>query len=97
MSSAYVSAAQPIKIGYLMDFRLPPEYPKELRDDLTLPFELVFKQGLEQRIIDGVVKEAGSRSIEMLEQERDAMLMELLATRLKDRSIVHTGAARPVG
>src|SRR4029450_3223330 len=52
MSSSYVSAAQPIKIGYLMDFRLPPEYPQELRDDLTLPFELVFKQGLEQRIID---------------------------------------------
>ena len=49
---SYVSTAEPIKVGYLMDLRLPPEYPKELRDDLTLPFELVFRQGLEQRLID---------------------------------------------
>jgi hypothetical protein len=34
-------------------------------------------------IIDGVQKEAGSRSIEELERERDAMLLELLATRAK--------------
>lgn len=49
---SYVSTAQPIKIGYLMDFRLPPDYPQELRDDLTLPFELVFNEGLQQKIID---------------------------------------------
>src|SRR4030095_8769957 len=49
---SYVSAAEPIKVGYLMDLRLPPDYPKELRDDLTLPFQLVFDEGLKQRVID---------------------------------------------
>jgi carnitine 3-dehydrogenase len=38
---------------------------------------------IKQTIIDGVLKEAGSRSIEELEQERDTMLLELLATRAK--------------
>jgi hypothetical protein len=33
--------------------------------------------------VDGVLKEAGKRSIEELERERDAMLLELLATRSK--------------
>jgi len=56
-----------------------------------------FSPQLKQMIIDGVLNEAGGQSIEALEQERDAMLMELLATRLKDRSVVHAAAARPVG
>ena len=30
------------------DFKLPDGYPQEGRDDLVLPFELVFRQGLEQ-------------------------------------------------
>jgi len=34
-------------------------------------------------IIDGTLKEAGNRSIEELERERDTMLLELLATRTK--------------
>lgn len=42
-----------------------------------------FTPQIKQRIIDGVLKEAGSRSIEELEQERDTMLLELLATRAK--------------
>jgi hypothetical protein len=33
--------------------------------------------------MDGVLKEANSRSIEELERERDTMLLELLATRAK--------------
>jgi branched-chain amino acid transport system substrate-binding protein len=49
---SYVSTAEPIKIGYLMDFRLPPDYPQTMRDDLIKPFELVFAEGLEQKIID---------------------------------------------
>jgi len=56
-----------------------------------------FRPELKQMIIDGVLKEAGGQSIEVLEQERDAMLMELLATRLKNRSVVQTGVAHPVG
>ena len=39
---SYESAAEPIKIGYLMDFRLPDSYPQHMRDDLSLPFELIF-------------------------------------------------------
>src|SRR5262245_16950798 len=54
--SSYLSAAEPIKIGYLVDFKLPPGYPEERRDDVTRPFELVFNQGLEQRIIDRPVQ-----------------------------------------
>jgi ABC-type branched-subunit amino acid transport system substrate-binding protein len=53
---AYESSAQPIRIGYLMDFRLPEYYPREMRDDLTRSLELVFRQGLEQRVIDRPVE-----------------------------------------
>ncbi|MGB8407076.1 MAG: ABC transporter substrate-binding protein [Mycobacterium sp.] len=49
---SYESSAEPIKIGYLMDFRLPENYPQELRDDLTRPFDLVFKRATEQGLID---------------------------------------------
>ena len=42
-----------------------------------------FTPQIKQTIIDGVLKEAGSRSIDELEQERDTMLLELLATRAK--------------
>ena len=46
---SYVSSAEPIKIGYLIDFRLPPDYPQEMRDDFTRPFELVFSRGARSR------------------------------------------------
>jgi ABC-type branched-subunit amino acid transport system substrate-binding protein len=49
---SYVSSAEPIKIGFLMDFRLPPDFPQAMRDDLTKPFELVFAEALEQKLID---------------------------------------------
>ena len=53
---SYESTAQPIKLGYLFDFRLPAYYPKEMRDDLTQTFELVFNEGLSQKIIDRPVE-----------------------------------------
>jgi branched-chain amino acid transport system substrate-binding protein len=53
---SYESTAQPIKLGYLMDFKLPPFYPQEMRDDLTRPFDLVFGDGLKQKIIDRPVE-----------------------------------------
>jgi branched-chain amino acid transport system substrate-binding protein len=53
---SYESKAEPIKIGYLMDFRLPEMYPQEMRDDLTQPFDLVFNEGRKQRIIDRPVE-----------------------------------------
>jgi branched-chain amino acid transport system substrate-binding protein len=49
---SYESSAQPIKIGYLMDFLLPEFFPKEYFEDLTQPFDLVFKQATEQGLID---------------------------------------------
>ena len=54
--TSYESTAEPIKLGYLFDFRLPEYYPKEMRDDLTQTFELVFNEGLKQKIIDRPVK-----------------------------------------
>src|SRR5262249_53921882 len=53
---AYESTAEPIKLGYLFDFRLPEFYPKEMREDLTRTFQLVFDEGLKQRIIDRPVQ-----------------------------------------
>jgi hypothetical protein len=34
---SYESSAQPIKIGYLMDFLLPEGFPKNYFEDLTQP------------------------------------------------------------
>ena len=53
---SYESTAEPIKLGYLFDFKLPDGYPEESRLDLVRPFELVFKQGLEQGMIDRPVQ-----------------------------------------
>src|SRR5579859_3269747 len=53
---AYESTAEPIRLGYLFDFRLPDGYPPEMRDDLTRPFDLVFREGLEQGVIDRPVQ-----------------------------------------
>jgi ABC-type branched-subunit amino acid transport system substrate-binding protein len=54
--SSYESTAEPIKIGYLMDFKLPEGYPQDARDDLVNPFHLVFERALEQGIIDRPVE-----------------------------------------
>ncbi len=48
----YESTAEPIKIGYLMDFLLPEGFPQTYFEDLTQPFDLVFKKGVEQGLID---------------------------------------------
>lgn len=53
---SYESTAEPIKLGYLFDFKLPPGYPDEMRKDLIQPFELVFKEGLDRKIIDRPVE-----------------------------------------
>ena len=41
---SYESTAEPIKLGYLFDFRLPEYFPKERREDLIQTFELVFNK-----------------------------------------------------
>lgn len=45
-----------------------------------------FTPEVKQTIIDGVQQEAGKRSIEELGRERDAMLLDLLATRAKEEA-----------
>src|SRR4051812_32876665 len=62
---SYVSEAEPVKLGYLFDFVLPDLYPQEARDDLTNPFQIVFKDGLEQGVID--------RPIEMVWREVEGL------------------------
>ncbi|MGW5381566.1 ABC transporter substrate-binding protein [Nocardia sp. NPDC003963] len=49
---AYESTAEPIKIGYLMDFRLPESFPSEMRADFSLPFDLVFDEALAAGVVD---------------------------------------------
>ena len=53
---SYESSAEPIKLGYLFDFKLPEGFPQEARDDLVQPFELVFRQGMQQGLIDRPVE-----------------------------------------
>jgi ABC-type branched-subunit amino acid transport system substrate-binding protein len=62
---SYESTAEPIKIGYLMDFRLPDLYPQEMKDDLSLPFELVFGEAVKEGIID--------RQIEVIYREVEGL------------------------
>src|ERR1700685_46578 len=51
-----------------------------------------FSPEVKQTIVNGVLKEADGRSIVQLEQERDGMLLELLATRSKAEDGAHAGA-----
>jgi branched-chain amino acid transport system substrate-binding protein len=53
---AYESSAEPIKLGYLLDFKMPEGSRPEQRDDLVRPFELVFGEGLERGMIDRPVE-----------------------------------------
>ena len=53
---SYESTADPIKLGYLMDFALPAEYPEDRRLDLTQSLDLIFERGLREGVIDRPVK-----------------------------------------
>jgi ABC-type branched-subunit amino acid transport system substrate-binding protein len=52
----YESSAEPIKMGYLFDFRMPPGSAPEQHDDLVQSFELVFADGLRRGMIDRPVE-----------------------------------------
>jgi len=56
MAMSYESSAEPIKLGYLFDFKLPPGFPEEQREDLTGSFELVFANALEGGLLDRPVE-----------------------------------------
>ena len=49
---SYESTANPIKVGYLMDFVLPAEFPQDRRLDLTQSLELIFERGHRAGVID---------------------------------------------
>jgi len=52
-----------------------------------------FSPEVKQTLLEGALKEAGNRSIEELERERDSMLLELLATRAKDEKAAQEAVA----
>jgi hypothetical protein len=52
-----------------------------------------FTPQIRQTIIEGVLKEAGGRSMPELEQERDTMLLELLATRTNGEKVAQGAMA----
>src|SRR6204780_2596403 len=53
---SYESTAEPIKIGYLMDFKLPPGFPEELFASFTQTFDLIFEEALQQGLMDRPVQ-----------------------------------------
>src|SRR5215469_3621536 len=53
---SYESSAEPIKVGYLMDFTLPPGFPEELKASFTQCFDLVFEEAREQGLMDRPVQ-----------------------------------------
>src|SRR4051795_7174577 len=53
---SYESTAEPIKIGYLMDFRLPPGFPAELLSSFTRCCDLVFEEAMADGVIDRPVQ-----------------------------------------
>jgi len=52
-----------------------------------------FSPEVKQTLLEGVLQEAGNRSIEELEHERDTMLLELLATRAKGEKAAEVALA----
>lgn len=53
---SYESTAEPIKVGYLMDFTLPPGFPEELLSSFTRCFDLVFEEAMADGLIDRPVQ-----------------------------------------
>src|SRR6478672_91091 len=49
---SYESTAEPIKVGYLMDFTLPPGFPEVLLASFTQTFDLIFAEARQQGLLD---------------------------------------------
>jgi len=56
-----------------------------------------FSPQVKQTIMEGVLKEAAGRSVEELGHERDAMLLELLATRVRNEKVALAAIATAGG
>ena len=53
---SYESTAEPIKVGYLMDFTLPPGFPEVLQASFSQTFDLVFEEARAQGLMDRPVQ-----------------------------------------
>src|SRR3982074_3798802 len=53
---SYESSAEPIKVGYLMDFKLPPGFPEGLLSCFTRCFDLIVEEAVEQGLMDRPVQ-----------------------------------------
>lgn len=53
---SYESSAEPIKVGYLMDFTLPPGFPEDLFASFTQTFDLIFEEAVAQGLMDRPVQ-----------------------------------------
>src|SRR6478752_4937556 len=53
---SYESTAEPIKVGYLMDFTLPPGFPEDLFASFTQCFDLIFEEAVEHGLMDRPVQ-----------------------------------------
>ena len=62
---SYESTAEPIKVGYLMDFTLPPGFPEVLQSSFTQTFDLVFDEARRQGVLD--------RGVQMIYREESAV------------------------
>jgi hypothetical protein len=61
----YESQSEPIKLGVLMDFKLPEGFPQERRDDFRFSLQMVFDAGLQAGVID--------RSVEIVYREVEGL------------------------
>jgi branched-chain amino acid transport system substrate-binding protein len=53
---SFESDAEPIKLGVLMDWKVPEDHPQDRIDDFFKPLELVFAKGLTEGLIDRPVE-----------------------------------------
>src|SRR3984893_17025611 len=53
---SYESTAEPIKVGYLMDFTLPPMFPEDMTADFTWCFVRIFEEAVELGVMDRPVQ-----------------------------------------
>ncbi|OBB69141.1 MULTISPECIES: ABC transporter substrate-binding protein [unclassified Mycobacterium] len=53
---SYESKTDPIKVGYLMDFTLAADFPKDLLDSFVQSLDLVFEDAVEKGLLDRSVQ-----------------------------------------
>ncbi|MDT5349867.1 MAG: branched-chain amino acid transport system substrate-binding protein [Mycobacterium sp.] len=104
---SYESTAEPIKVGYLMDFRLPELYPQEMKDDLSQPFDLVFDEAIKDgqidrpievvyREVEGLPKGSVKAVVDAFGELVDEGCLVVFGPHITRRMVRSWAAARPV-